>query len=78
MKYSEFNALQGIETLPSWEESLRKRQELLSGAPDVNCLVVVPSQSWPRRLRQSKLVVAAMCLAENPDCAACLKMLQNV
>ncbi len=77
MKYSEFQQ-QFIEDLPSWEDSLKKRQESLSGAPNVNCLLIVPPVAWPRRIRRSKLVVAAMCLAENEDCAACLKLLQNL
>ena len=75
MKFSSYQALLD---LPSWEDNLKERQESLTGVPSSSCLVVVPASTWPRKIRHSKLVVAAMCLAENGECDACLKLLRDI
>lgn len=73
-----FSSYQAMLDLPSWEDRLKERQESLSGIPSVSCLVEIPPAEWDRRIRHSKLVVAAMCLAENGACGACLKLLKNL
>ncbi len=77
MKYSEFVKAEQIELFASWETNLKKRQESLSGVPHSLCLVETPAGLWSRPLRRSKLIVAAMCLAENGECEACLKSLRQ-
>ncbi len=77
MKFSEYDAARRLELLPSWEDSLKKRQEELSGVPSDECLVDNPACEWPRSLRRSRLIVAAMCLAEH-ECAACLNLLRKL
>ncbi len=78
MKYSEYAMLLAPDRhLPSWEERLKARQESLSGVPSDSCLVELPAVKWPRKIFRSRLIVAAMCLAENGQCSACLMLLQN-
>ncbi len=74
MKYSELP--KSIRDLASWEDNLKARQESLTGAPADACLFLIPTVSWEQKQRGPRLVVAAMCLAEQ-DCEACYKYLQK-
>ncbi len=76
MKFSEYSSQASLDAIPGWEERLRRRQEELSGARNPSCLITLPASAWPRKIRRNKLVVAAMCCAEN-ECAACLEVLRR-
>ncbi len=65
-----------LAAISTWEERLEKRQEELSGKRANDCLDDSPADKWPRNLRQNRLVVAAMCLAEH-ECASCLNLLRK-
>ncbi len=68
---------QGRERETTWAERLKKRQEELSGTPSSGCLAKAAPWEWPRKYYRNKLVVAAMCLAANGDCDACIKLLRR-
>ncbi len=73
-----FSSHAALEAIPGWETQLKARQQALSGVPAATCLLETTPRSWSRKLFRSKLVVAAMCLAENEDCDACFKLLRRL